>query len=1036
MDEASYDVNWRIYWEGELLYSGNDYGSNVRLNKDVRYTVFAWANTSPDTGSCEALASSTHSWTDDRSSWSSAPQYHRIPMSFSRSGISAQELDLLDGAKDGVITLPLERTMAKVNLSVEFDALVLAMFPDENISGEHYGISVDDVLLGGICQSVGLFDPQLNSRSASTGDITVSQSDEGSGKPVYTFYVPESLGGDILYGNTNPLNKSASALEAKGLEPSAYPYIETKMSFSSYMSNGSFSKTFRFYIGEDQLSNFDVRRNSIYDITLRISYNGLDISGEWKLDGDSRNDLRSLGLDVQDYSVSPGESTVILMDYKWNDGSNISGTMYLRSNGFAVGAGGDRDSYLANGTEPGSLNIRQLESDHYMLVCKSCLHHYTDFPKNISERAAWRESKLSTSGTKVYCRWCGTLLFDMTGSSGDLYCFNNISSTYNGSTTKCITQDSNYLEITVPGSCSVGSTLSVFAWTRDGKLQSQADIQVKLSGTPTLVSGRNGNCYVGQRDLIRVTDWPIGTYGTDPEFTFEISARNPQNNADATTAVLSTSGLSGDLARRSVYVNCQKSGSYTVRIKYGGAVVAGAELNGSIAYPTIGYPDGADNDYGISGITVFNGGGQTRFSKPCFIINDSGGWEEYTDFDPGLKSAWLGDVAGNMADDNGWISYSEASACAVNLSHAYRGGVVSDSNLVPYRTPETRLDLIRYRATSANVRTGGMADFDIPVYFDTKFRNLSTIASRIYTEYDAYEGYTYSNPDMTFYVNSYWPAQTLETYDGFYGQINGTEASISKVVTYRGNGLYNFVTSGPVGVNSVMWRLKGSGSDSYSLEVCKLTHKKKYVGNIVTTCDEHVKNKYYAKMYGAFAQWCDASSNLFYPLKAQDGAWNVVYYDIPLPAFSVYVSCEHVYKPLFRLQQTAVLPTEGPYDPDPSLDGKLPPFNGNYPWVHSSAKAVFYDRARHVYDNSNLSYTAMMTRWCSYYFFGIITTMESYGFDMEQYKSFNSPLFRPVDSPYTVDGISWVKTSDNGTTAIWNSADGLMTCEFKYGEWQ
>lgn len=1036
VNENSCDAFWRIYWEGQLLYSGTGSDTGVRLNSKARYTVFAWANTSPDTGSFASLSASTHTWTDDRGKWSSDPLYHNIPMSFYRSGISGQELDLLDGAQDGRIVLPLERTMAKVNFAIEYDDLVLAMFPEETIAGTSYGITTEDVLVGGICQSVGLFDPSLNSRRASTGDITVSQSDEGSGRPVYTFYIPESLGGDILYGNTSPLNKSAAALESKGLEPTAFPYLETHIMFSSYMSNGSFSKTFRFYIGEDQLANFDVRRNRIYNITLHIGYNGLDISGEWKLDGDSRNDRRALNLDVRDYSVSPGESTVILMDYKWDGGDNVSGTMYLRSNGFAIGAQNDRAGYVGNGTLPGSIDIRQLDSDHYMLVCKNCQHHYTDFPKIPSGRGAWGEEKLSKTGTQFNCKWCGEALFDVSVGSNDMYGFTMSTNPYNGTRTQCLVQNENYVELTVPAACGIGSTYSVQAWTRDGKLQSQADILVKLSGTPTVVSSRNGHSYVGQRDLIKVIDWPAGTYGTDPSFTFEISARNPGNTADAGTAVLSTSGLTASQTGQNVYVNCQKSGSYTVTLKYEGVAVAGAEVSGSIDYPSIGYPDWMENSFDVSGITVYNGGGITRFAKPLFIVNDGSGWQEYTDYDSSLKSTWLGNISGTTIDNKGWISYSDAAICSVNLSHAYRNGVVSDANLVPFRTPSARLELIRYGATSTNVRQGGIQAFDIPIFFDSKFKDLTLIASRTYTDYDADEDHIGTNPSMDFSLSGYWPSNTVEPYDGFYALRDGITVNISDVITSRGDGDYRFVTNGPVSHSSVMWRLKGSGDDSYSLEVCKLTHRKKYIGNIVSTCDEHIKKKYYASIYGAFGEWCDNTSNLFHPLKAADGAWDVISYDKELPAFSVYVSCEHVYKPLFRLQVTGVQPTSGPYDPEPSLDGKLPPFNGNYPWVHSSSKAVFYDRARHVYDNSNLSYTAMMTRWCSYYTLGIITTIETSGFDMPMYKSFNSPLFRPVTSPSTIDGITWEKTSDNGTKAVWNSTDGLRTCEFKYGEWQ
>ena len=97
--------------------------------------------------------------------------------------------------------------------------------------------------------------------------------------------------------------------------------------------------------------------------------------------------------------------------------------------------------------------------------------------------------------------------------------------------------------------------------------------------------------------------------------------------------------------------------------------------------------------------------------------------------------------------------------------------------------------------------------------------------------------------------------------------------------------------------------------------------------------------------------------------------------------------------------------------------------------------AVYYSQAKHFYDDESLSYTAAMARWASHYVTLILATIETHGFGMDMYKSYNAPLFAPASSPATVDGLTWIKTSDNGTTAVWDSSDGLQTCTFTYGTW-
>lgn len=1013
-DDATLEgFSWIILKDDIVLYSGSGPMSGLKLTANALYNVIAWANTAGGKGGLDlgvdyaleliedygldGLLNLTYSFSNLRSDWLDM----KIPASCFARELSPSELDLLDGSADGSIRLPLSRLTAKVNLDIRCDDMLQTMFPSEILDGHSYGIVVNSLTLGGLAQNVGLFRSELNSRSSSAGTF-----DQSDGALTYCLYVPESLGGELLAGNTNPAGKNYQAVLGAGANPNAYPYVEASVTFSAYKVSSPFTKTYRFYLGSNSTSNFDVVRNHEYNITLLLGYNGLDVSDTWKLSGEtSALDKRSCSLQSCKTRAAAGEKLVLTAFYEYNGGENAAADFYLRQNGFALCSEADKNTYLSTGAAPAGFT--QLDENSCILECRQCHHYYTGFPASTgSSRQTWMERNLDCSGSEVSCMWCGAVLFTQ-GGGGDWELFNGFSGTFTGTSINCLNQYACDFEYTIPTTVHVGDVLRLYAVTRDGGASDYVDITVSNEhGYPHFESPLGNQMYVAQKTSLAATRWAKGIYGASPSFSFSISAVNGSGAADSGVAGI------GAIDSKTVSVSAKKPGTFTVTCTCNG--MEAGTFTGMISAPSIGYP-GTQTAHSL---TVGNNGVSTAFTNPVYIVQDEGEWVEYTSYDPALYASCLGTPTGSLADGNGWIGWSSGSPSSVYLKHAYKNGVVSAENAVPYMSPSVSLGRIRF---CSPVLAGPQCD--IPVYFDSKYSSISLIKDYgIYYMYTADSSLIPSQPTLRFNVD--WPDISLSE-DDFFAEIDGAQVPLSQVIGAIGiaAGRYSFI-AGTVGNKRVYWRLKGTEEDCLQVDICRITVKKKYIGSVTVSCDED-NTETLKSIYGGFVSWLDS------PVGAFSTCSSFEIDSGTLQGFRVYVGCKNLVKELFRINRTAVLPTEGVYDPSPATGD-----TNNWNFYHSERDAVYYSQAKHFYDDTSLSYTAAMARWCSYYYLGLfLRTIETHGFGMEQYKSFNSPLFVPATSPQTVSGVTWNKVSDSAGKAVWESADGFQICEFTYNKW-
>lgn len=189
-----------------------------------------------------------------------------MAMAWSRKGVTIDT-----GASE--MQMDLERLASRISFSV--DASLLS------------GLEVKSVRLRQCALEMEIFPPSGFSRvtgAAQAGDCDMASSqdisDVNSGKAV-CFYTLENCQGSLLPENRDPWDKSPDAL---GEKAGLCTYIEVECSFApGHVLEGDV--TYRFYPGEDNTSNFDIRRNRNLHVTLCPTGDGLK-GISWKVEAD------------------------------------------------------------------------------------------------------------------------------------------------------------------------------------------------------------------------------------------------------------------------------------------------------------------------------------------------------------------------------------------------------------------------------------------------------------------------------------------------------------------------------------------------------------------------------------------------------------------------------------------------------------------------------------------------------------------------------------------------------------------------------
>ncbi len=113
----------------------------------------------------------------------------------------------------------------------------------------------------------------------------------GDSVETLTLYIPENMQGSLLDGNDDSWEKSESS-DILDASLCTYISLEGVKDGSGDGVGGDF--VYRFFPGEDSTRNFDLRGNRIYEISLALTWDGMYVSDNWKVEKSNWKDDRMI----------------------------------------------------------------------------------------------------------------------------------------------------------------------------------------------------------------------------------------------------------------------------------------------------------------------------------------------------------------------------------------------------------------------------------------------------------------------------------------------------------------------------------------------------------------------------------------------------------------------------------------------------------------------------------------------------------------------------------------------------------------------
>lgn len=313
------DINIFAYRDGRLeggVYLQDETTAEMTLLSGSSYRFYALANT----GEIDAPVD----------------EQYLLAYRYTLSDIMMVELDgfPMSGYTDATIdrnnmtvTISLERLVAKVNLKVDADELP--------------GFSVRSVRMMNTPRDVAPFAGRSAAGKTIPGDYaTASDIDAiNTGGSAY-FYMLENCQGELLPDNEDPWKKTPETIPDGKAELCTYMEVEAELDGSSGLQG---PVTYRFYLGQDVTSDFNIFRNTENTITLVATEEGLG-KVSWKIDTekltettvpviivgsdglvaytDSKGDLNKLQIGSNDwYSITYGKGRYVAAGGKFGAGT-------------------------------------------------------------------------------------------------------------------------------------------------------------------------------------------------------------------------------------------------------------------------------------------------------------------------------------------------------------------------------------------------------------------------------------------------------------------------------------------------------------------------------------------------------------------------------------------------------------------------------------------------------------------------------------------------------------------------------------------
>ena len=263
-------ITLAAYGEDGTLATSGHFTTNLKslalgLEANRTYTIYALVNMGDQTGAIPRSESALSSLT------------YRIP-SYSDGTESIASRGIPMAGKlaypDAGTVIPVERLLAKVTVQV---------------SCEWPGAAIRSAR---VCQ--------LNRMLRPFGEATLEEDwgqqefHEGTGTAsgTFVFYVPENRQGTIS-GIQSSRDKSPDRNDKVNARKNQLTYLETVVEGTGIYVG---SITYRSYLGQNAVSDFDIRRNARYNWTIRYLKDGLQYN-DWKHDNDLIDTQSGLHID-------------------------------------------------------------------------------------------------------------------------------------------------------------------------------------------------------------------------------------------------------------------------------------------------------------------------------------------------------------------------------------------------------------------------------------------------------------------------------------------------------------------------------------------------------------------------------------------------------------------------------------------------------------------------------------------------------------------------------------------------------------------
>ena len=264
------EITLAAYGEDGMLATSGHFTTNLKsmtlgLESDRNYTIYALVNMGDQTGAIPRSESELSTLTYR------IPSYSEGAGSIASRGIPMAGKLSYPGA--GTV-IPVERLLAKVTVQV---------------SCEWPGAAIRSAR---VCQLNRILRPFGEATLQEDWDQQEFHDGTETASGTFVFYVPENRQGTIS-GIQSSRDKSPDRNDKVNARKNRLTYLETIVEGTgTYVG----SITYRSYLGQNAVSDFDIRRNARYNWTIRYLKDGLQYN-DWKHDNDLIDTQSGLHID-------------------------------------------------------------------------------------------------------------------------------------------------------------------------------------------------------------------------------------------------------------------------------------------------------------------------------------------------------------------------------------------------------------------------------------------------------------------------------------------------------------------------------------------------------------------------------------------------------------------------------------------------------------------------------------------------------------------------------------------------------------------